>query len=291
MAGILGGTNTAAASLQQYGMPSDNTTPAAEAAPAPRRRSPPRRVQVTRVQALSPAMRRITLAAESLADFPAHLPASYIKLIFPLPGQTEPPEFTPDGPRPATMRTYTPLHFDAAARSIDVDFVLHGEGPAATWAAQAAVGQPLLLMGPGPGYPLDTAAAEHWLIGDDSALPAFETILAALPATASVRVLMEVVDAREERTLPTAAQAQVQWLARGEDNAAAGQTLQNALQALGTPPGPEARIYLACEAAAMRRLRLLLIDGLGVPRKNIVGRGYWKLGTVNHPDHDYGDDA
>ena len=41
----------------------------------------------------------------------------------------------------------------------------------------------------------------------------------------------------------------------------------------------------------MRRLRLQLINELGVERSQIVGRGYWKLGTLNHPDHDYGDDA
>ena len=41
----------------------------------------------------------------------------------------------------------------------------------------------------------------------------------------------------------------------------------------------------------MRRIRKLLIDQLGIERSNIVGRGYWKLDTVNHPDHDYGEDA
>lgn len=263
----------------------------ADAAPPPRKRGPPRRVQVLRVQTLSPAMRRVTLGGAELAGFPAHLPASYIKLIFPLPGQTEPPAFTPDGPRPATMRTYTPLRFDATALEMDVDFVLHGEGPAGTWAAQAQPGQSLLLMGPGPGYAFDAAAPAHWLIGDDSALPAFETLLAALPAQATAQVLVEVVDAREERPLASPAALQVRWLPRGSDNTAAGRALEAALRSLGAPIPPDARIYLACEAAAMRRIRQLLVDELGVPRSQIVGRGYWKLGTVNHPDHDYGEDA
>ena len=35
--------------------------------------------------------------------------------------------------------------------------------------------------------------------------------------------------------------------------------------------------------------RRLLQDELGVDRQHIVGRGYWKLDTVNHPDHDYGE--
>ncbi|MDQ3270643.1 MAG: hypothetical protein M3Q12_00545 [Pseudomonadota bacterium] len=41
----------------------------------------------------------------------------------------------------------------------------------------------------------------------------------------------------------------------------------------------------------MRRIRQQLVDELGVSRSQIVGRGYWKLDVVNHPDHDYGDDA
>ena len=262
--------------------------------PPARRRGPPRSVEVVRVQTLSPAMRRVTLKGASLADFPAHLPASYIKLIFPEPGQTEPVAPTADGPRPTNLRTYTPLRFDAAALEMDVDFVLHGEGPASTWAAQAAAGQKLLLMGPGPGYKLDLAAPGHILIGDDSALPAFETILAGLPPQANVNVLIEVVNAEEERPLPGPANTTVRWLHRGPDNSTTGQTTEAAMRARPDwlmQQGPTARIYLACEAMAMRRIRALLLDELGVPRQQLVARGYWKLGAGNHPDHDYGEDA
>ena len=54
---------------------------------------------------------------------------------------------------------------------------------------------------------------------------------------------------------------------------------------------PDSKIYLACEAVAMRRIRQVLTGELGVDRKQIVGRGYWKLDAVNHPDHDYGEDS
>lgn len=267
------------------------STPASTPSPdaAPRKRRPPRHVQVTRVQTLSPLMRRITLQGPELEGFEVNDPASYMKLIFPEPGQTEPERPLPDGPRPKSMRTYTPLAVRADAHEVDVDFVLHGVGPASTWAAQAQPGQVLFLMGPGPGYKIQLDAPSHFLIGDDSALPAFETILAALPATVQARVLLEVVDAAEERALQSAAKVATQWVARGTDNNQAGQALEAALRQAGAPAG-DARIYLACEAAAMRRIRALLIEELGVDRSRIVGRGYWKLGTVNHPDHDYGED-
>lgn len=273
---------TASADSQPLAPPNDST-------PAPRKRRPPRRVEVSRVQILSPAMRRITLTGAELEGFPATGPASYIKLIFPEPGQTEPIRPLPDGPRAVSMRTYTPLAVRPEALEVDVDFVLHGEGPASSWAAQARVGQVLFLMGPGPGYPVDTLATQHLLIADDSALPAVETILAALPASASVQVLLEVIADAEQRELHSAAKLDVQWLARGTDHRLTGVPLQAALRALPTIP-PDTRVYLACEAAAMRSLRQLLVGELGVPREKIVGRGYWKLDVVNHPDHDYGDD-
>jgi NADPH-dependent ferric siderophore reductase len=274
--------------MSETSRPDSAAVPAAES--APRKRRPPRRVQVSRVQVLSPAMRRITLTGAELQGFEVNDPASYMKLIFPEPGQLEPTRPLPDGPRATSMRTYTPLAVRPDALEVDVDFVLHGEGPASTWAAQAQVGQVLFLMGPGPGYKLDLQASKHLLIGDDSALPAFETILAGLPASAQVQVIMEVADAAEQRTLHSPAQLDVQWVVRGPDHRHAGRALQAALRLAG-PPSAQARIYLACEAGAMRRIRQLLTDALGVARPQITGRGYWKLDTVNHPDHDYGDDA
>lgn len=257
---------------------------------APRKRRPPRRVEVIRVQELGTAMRRITLHGTELEGFEVTAPASYMKLIFPEPGQTEPTRPLPDGPRATSMRTYTPLAVRPDKHEVDVDFVLHGDGPAATWAAQAQVGQVLYLMGPGPGYAVPTQAAAHLLIGDASALPAFETILAALPATTRVQVLVEVADAAEERPLHSAAQLEVRWVVRGPDSQNAGQALEAALRQWAPPPS-DCSIYIACEAGAMRRLRNLLTDTLGVTKDQMVGRGYWKLGTLNHPDHDYGDDA
>jgi len=271
--------------------PSAQTPPPAADAPAtPRKRRPPRHVSVSRVQVLSPAMRRITLTGAELEGFAPAGPASYIKLIFPEPGQTEPVRPLPDGPRAVSMRTYTPLAVRPDTLEVDVDFVLHGEGPASTWAAQASPGQVLFLMGPGPGYTVDEAATRHLLIADDSALPAVETILAALPAGAQASVLLEVISQAEQRALHSAAALDVRWLPRGTNHRDAGLPLEKALRE-GEAIAADTRIYLACEAAAMRRIRQLLISELGVERSRIVGRGYWKLDAVNHPDHDYGEDA
>lgn len=255
--------------------------------PPPRRRRVMRRVRVTGVEQLSPRMVRVTFTGDDLHAFAWNGPAAHIKLIFPEDGETEPPMPQPEGPRPTRIRTYTPRRFDPAIPELDVEFVLHGDGPASTWAAQAQVGQALIVGGPGPNYQIDPSADWFVLVGDDAALPAIETILDALPATARVRVLVEVADKYEERPLPTNAQLEVTWLHRG---AQADAALEQAVRTIELPTG-NGRIYVGCEAAAMRRIRTHLLQDRGLDPATIVTRGYWKLGAMDYTDHDYGTES
>ena len=232
-------------------------------------------------------MRRVTFGGDELANFAWSGPAAHIKIIFPEPGlgldTVALPE--PEGPRPATTRTYTPRRFDAGAGTLAVDFVLHGHGPASTWAAQARVGQQLVLMGPGPGYAADAEAPWYVLIGDDAALPAIETIIEALPAALPITVLVEA-SAGEARTLGGRADADVRWLVRGDEAFAAGSALEFALTTFSWP-ADAGRVYIGCESNAMRRIRAAVTDATGLDRTRIVARGYWRVGAVNHPDRDY----
>lgn len=271
-------------------MTAETPPPPEGAGGPPRRRRVMRRVQVIRVAQLSPRMVRVTFTGDDLGAFGWNGPAAHIKLIFPEEGQAEPTPPQPDGPRPTRMRTYTPRRFDPGVPELDVEFVLHGDGPAAQWAAKAQAGQVLYLAGPGPSYQVAPDAAWFLLAGDDTALPAIETILDVLPAGARARVLLEVADAPEERPLASAAQLDVTWLHRRGDTALANAALETALRAEQLPAG-DGRIYLGCEAAAMRRMRRHLLQERGLDPATIVTRGYWKLGEVNYTDHDYGTDS
>jgi NADPH-dependent ferric siderophore reductase len=250
-----------------------DTTPTSEGAeaPAPRRRRVMRRVQVTRVEQLSPRMVRVTFTGDDLGTFAWNGPAAHIKLIFPEDGQAEPLMPAPEGPRSTRMRTYTPRRFDPAVPELDVEFVLHGDGPASNWAAQAKVGQMLVLAGPGPSYQIDPNVDWFLLAGDDAALPAIETILDALPGEARVRVLLEVADEHEERPLPSAAQLDITWLHRGAHSDQADTALENAVRAMQLPAG-KGCIYVGCEAAAMRRVRRHLLQERGLDPATIVTR-------------------
>jgi NADPH-dependent ferric siderophore reductase len=211
-----------------------DTSPTSEGAdvPPPHRRRVMRRVRVTRVEQLSPRMVRVTFTGDDLGAFAWNGPAAHIKLIFPEDGQTEPLMPQPDGPRSTRMRTYTPRRFDPTVPELDVEFVLHGDGPASSWAAQAKPGQALILAGPGPSYQIDPDVDWCLLAGDDAALPAIETILDALPAEARVRVLLEVADEHEQRPLSTVAQLDITWLHRDTHSAQVDTALEDAVRTM-----------------------------------------------------------
>jgi NADPH-dependent ferric siderophore reductase len=270
-----------------------NTPPSAPGAAAPeaRPRKPRYDVEVLRIRALTPRMVRVTFGGEMLGGFEWNGPAAHIKLIFPTPqaaaaaGTSAAPAVRP------TMRTYTPRRFDPRGPELDVDFVIHGEGPASSWAAQAAIGQRLTVAGPGRSYSIDREADWYLLVGDDTAIPALGTILEGLPAHIPATVLAEVVDRREEHPLTAPrSHTSVRWLPRGPDPSAAGRPLEEALRGLQLPPG-SGRVYVACEASAMRRIRSHLLHERDLPKAHLVTRGYWRLGETDHPDRDYGEDV
>jgi NADPH-dependent ferric siderophore reductase len=241
--------------------------------PAARPRKPRYAATVKAVRHLTPRMVRVTFSSDALAEFGWNGPAAHIKLIF------------ANG-----TRTYTPRRFDAQTRELDVDFVLHGEGPASNWASQAAVGQELTIVGPGRSYAIEPTAPWYLLAGDDTAIPALGTIMESVPASIPVRALVEVVDQQEQHALPGGANVAVEWLFRGADATQAGRRLEAAVRAAELPPGP-GRIYVACESDAMRRIRRHLLNERGLDRTQLVTRGYWHLGVVDHPDRDYGEDV
>ena len=262
-----------------------------EPAPPPSRPRKPRfNVTVRRVQRLTPRVVCVTFGGEALAGFNWSGPASHVKLFFGTLDVGERTSVSAAG-SPPVVRTYTPRRLDPVARELDVEFVIHGDAPASAWAQQASVGQLLVIAGPGRSYTVDPAADWYLLAGDDTALPALKTILEVLPASMPVLMLIEVVDAAEVQKLPArAGNTSVQWLYRGENAAHAGNELEAAVRTLQLPSG-SGRIYVACEADAMRRIRRHLLNERGLPRDQLVTRGYWRLGESDHPDRDYGEDV
>jgi NADPH-dependent ferric siderophore reductase len=248
-----------------------------------RKRPAPIRATVRRTTQITPHLRRVTLTGDDLDRFVWRGPAAHLKLILPAPGQTDValPEPDADGlvafdrSAPLTMRTYTARRFDPDTRELDLDVVLHGEGPASAWADTAKLGDRVAVSVPrGAGFTEDSTADWLLIAGDASALPAIATIAATLSAPATIIVAID--DPADRQTLDRP----VTWVAPADLEAAV----------LGHPrPAGRGQVWVAAEAGLIRRIRAgLLVD---LDRTQVTTRGYWRAGEENHPDHDYGDDA
>lgn len=197
--------------------------------------------------------------------------------------------FLPQAEGAPVMRTYTVRSFDRARGEVEIDVLLHdGDGPAARWAERVARGDTLELSGLARStFAVEHPAGAYVFVGEESSLPAIATCLEALPEEARATVLLEVASRDDEQPLASAAALDLQWLHR--DGGGHGEKLVPAVEAL--LPGLSADlVWVACEAGVMRRIRRPLLDG-GIPAEYLKTRGYWKLGTAGHPDHDTGEEG
>ena len=134
------------------------------------------------------------------------------------------------------------------------------------------------------------ASVAHWVLaGDDTAIPALATLLEALPANATVDLFLEVSAAEEAAALDAVHPGvRMHRLVGADADVAPGALLEAAIRAAELPKA--ARVYVACEAGAIRRIRRHLLQERGLAPAQVVTRGYWKLGETDHPDRDYGED-
>ncbi len=253
----------------------------------PRRRPQMRQVTVQTIEQVTPRVRRIVFGGEALAGFTAPRPGAHIKLLFGA-NPNEPPD--PKKLR-SQMRTYTPRKFNPETNELTVEVVLHGSGLASTWAAQAQVGDALTIAGPGGGMEIPDAPKTMVMLVDESAIPAAGAVLEALPTSCQPIIICEVEDAREQRSLSSMIEVEPIWLFRQEKAATPGKLLEDYLpNILGVVKDfDDVFWWIACEANAMRRMRSQLLNKHKVSKDRLVSRGYWKLDTSNHPDHDYGE--
>ncbi|MBU6956494.1 siderophore-interacting protein [Pseudomonas sp. CVAP len=237
-----------------------------------------RRLEVLRVVDLTPRMRRITLGGAELAGFVSLGTDDHVKLFFP---QTAAEHATletlvlgagkDNGPMPA-MRDYTPRRYDLDTLELDIDFVLHGDGPAATWAAQATPGQLLHIGGPRGSMVVPDVFDSYLLIGDETALPAIARRLEGLAANRRALVVVEIENGAEQQVLESQAEVKVIWVLResGKNH------LLTTVQQLPMPSG-ELYAWIATESKVSRQIRRVLLDEKGLSQDQVKAVGYWKL--------------
>ena len=251
-----------------------------------------RQVTVRHVRDLNPRMRRITvggpqLAAFSSGGFPQPAFSSpgfddHVKLIFAsdgdvlgaLPTQLEHGiEWPPSSTRVA--RDYTPRRVDPVAGELDLDFVLHGHGPAAAWARSAAHGDDLHLVGPKSSTVLPEQLDWLVLIGDETALPAIGRFFDERPVDVPVQVLISVSDPVAHQDLATEERDRVEWIVAAPDDPDA---LANAVRRLHLPDGA-GYVWAGAESRALLPVRRELKHARGLTKDRMNVTGYWHTGA------------
>ena len=236
-----------------------------------------RKLEVLRVVDLTPRMRRITLGGPELAGFISLGTDDHVKLLFPQNAEQAAALETmvlgagkDNGPLPE-MRDYTPRRYDLEKLELDIDFVLHGDGPASTWAEQAKPGQFLHIGGPRGSMIVPDIFDSYLLIGDETALPAIARRLEGLASNRKALVVIEVENGAEQQVLESAAQVNVIWVLRdgGKDN------LLTTVKELQVPKG-NLYAWVATETKVSRQIRRVLLDEHGLNEQFVKAVGYWR---------------
>jgi NADPH-dependent ferric siderophore reductase len=222
-------------------------------------------LSVVHVVDVGPRMRRITVGGQGLANFVA------------LPGQDVVVHVS-DGHGGGVSRRYTIRNLDTAAGRLDLDVVMHGDGPGASWAASVAIGDDVEVFGP-RGKVLLADARWQLFVGDESAIPAIAEMIAALPVATTAVALIEVTDADDEQPVPAAGPVDVRWLHRLAIPAGDWELLDRAVASIELPDA-DRHAYLFGESRVVRRLRDDL-GGRGLHPHEISAKGYWNLGRVS----------
>ncbi|WP_437583624.1 siderophore-interacting protein [Paramicrobacterium sp. CJ85] len=259
----------------------------------PRRGGQQRVWTVKRTERLTPHLVRVHLGGEDFEPFiadadPERLAKTdkYVKMLFAKPElgltppydleelrQTLPLEDLP------VRRTYTVRSIDHDARTVAIDFVVHGaEGVAGPWAATAKPGDRVSFSGPGGLFePSQDASVPRLLLGDESSVPAISAALEAMPVGTTGLALIEVDAASDELDLARPEGVEVRWLHR--EGAVHGTVLVDAVRALPTPdPLPE--VFAHGERGAVKQLRRILHNEWGIERGALSLSAYWALGRA-----------
>ncbi|WP_248306002.1 siderophore-interacting protein [Devosia sp. MC1541] len=249
-----------------------------------------RLLTVKTVTDITPLMRRIRLEGD-MAGFASLGHADHIKTFLFAEGVA--PELPPVGLRgaefaPGTrpeMRDYTPRYWNVEEGWIELDFALHGDGPASTWANSAVPGSKLVIGGPRGSMIVPFAFDWYLLVGDETALPAIGRRIEEMPEGAKVIAILEVDNPAEVQSFETKADLALHYVYRNGATAGTTAVLADAVTAAALPDGV-AYAYIAGEVTMAHAVRDHLTSERGFNPEYIKAAGYWRYGVADaHEDH------
>jgi len=219
---------------------------------------------VASVEDITPHMRRVQLTGPSLEAF------EY------LPGQDLALGIVRDEGS-IVRRRYTIRRFDPGRRLLDLEFVMHGDGPGIRWAQAARPGVSVEAIGPRGKIGLVPGAKWHLFAGDATALPGAFAMMEALPVGVRARAYLQMSDHGERQAFSVDTYTTVTW--RYESAGEAPDGLVALISAAGfSPDGGHA--YLAGEVALVSALKAALMAG-GWTADQVSAKAYWNRGRAN----------
>lgn len=226
------------------------------------------------VEQITERFARVRLEGDGLCGYRDARPADAFKLH--LPATPHAPVPIPDydergrarwpaGAGRPLARPFTVVDVDPDAGTLNFDALLHPGGATARWIGAAAVGDQISLTGMRTEFVDGDAAEHHLLVADASGLPAVAAIIRAVPARKRVTAVLDIEQA-DRPLLPRHP--------RLELLAAAPGGLSEALRTLDVAPATQA--WVGAESDAVRGVRRVILDELGIHPDALHASGYWK---------------
>jgi NADPH-dependent ferric siderophore reductase len=179
-----------------------------------------------------------------------------------------------------SRRHYTIRSHDAAAKTMAIDFVLHGESASGTWLAALKPGDVVTAVGP-RGHTFLRPADWHLFTGDETCIPGIFAMLESLPHNAQGFAFIELDS--ESDIIPLNTHAKITWLFRSGAKAGPNRLVYESVENFDFPDG-NGFAYIIGETSNVRGLRHRLLDR-GFPRDRIAAEGYWRPGRIGGHDH------
>lgn len=243
------------------------------------------RAVVQRVRAIGPNFVRVTLGGRELQAYQTSGIAPKVKIFVPHDTKDEPevPKFGPsgfayaDGVRTPVVRTYTVRAHRLAAGEIDIDFVVHQDGPAGRWAAGARAGDRVVITNAsGSSFPDDLSTL--LFVGDPSSLAAIMTVVETLDSATSFAVLLLAERATDIIPIEPPAAGHTRWIIASDTTDPSSELVDRILELV---VGHDIDyVWVAGEANTLRHVRRALRDEAGYTKENSRVVGYWRRSST-----------
>lgn len=205
-------------------------------------------VHVTAIEQISPNLRRVTLAGDTLREWettgkPDEFVHVHIPDADPAPGWEDDHDIA---------RHYTIRRWNPQVPSVEIDVVTHGHGLGATWARETKPGDIVAISDAHGYYGTPESSTRRLLVADATGLPAIARILEEASPQEHFDVLVELINAEDAIALPSPATVNVEWRVSGN-----GRGPSALLSHMKSMPVPEddTYVWLACESAHSRQAR------------------------------------